>query len=115
MKVLDKNYALLLLLLMQGICVFSQQGGLSAIQLRDSVGMYFQQKQFDKAQTCARTYLKMNPFDAELIYLSAQIAYHQKDWENAIKGFKNTGKIGFNRASSYYNIACCYALDGHKK
>lgn len=115
MKVIGKNHVLLVLLAMRSIGVFSQQDGLSAIQLRDSVGMYFQQKQFDRAQSCARTYLNLNPYDAELMYLSAQLAYHQKDWDTAIKGFKNTGKVGFNRASSYYNIACCYALDGQKK
>lgn len=112
---MSKNYVLLLISVTQAICVFSQQESFSAIQLRDSVGMYFQQKKYDKAQHCAHNYLKMNPFDAELIYLSAQIAYHQKDWDNAIKGFKNTAKIGFNRASSYYNIACCHSLDGRKK
>lgn len=115
MRILGKNYVLLLISVMQAICVFSQQDPFSAIQLRDSVDMYFQRKQYDKARTCADTYLSSNPFDIQLVYLSAQVAYHQKDWDNAIKGFKNAVEAGFNKASSCYNIACCYALDGNKK
>lgn len=82
------------------------------VRLFEKADAYYRQNDYGKSAQYYAVLVKQNPVNGEWWDRLGQSYYYLKNYDEAITAFKQAIRLGEDLSSTYYNIACCYALSG---